>query len=96
MEMVSQYRIICRRDPVKMKDTIRQVQEDINRIVKNYSGNLQITYGLKRDIDSYIQNYLINRGVYDLFTYELNTEKNQYGLNVLKANVKFKYEKKHI
>lgn len=94
MEMVSQYMIIWRKDPVKMRDTIRQVKEDIDKIIENYSGNLRITYTLKKDITSYIQHYLINKGVYDLFTFELNTEEQLYGSSVLVANVKFNNQKR--
>lgn len=93
MELCTLYMSVWRKDPVRMREQIKAVKEDIKRIVDTYSNNVQASYPLKRDLTQYITGYLINKGVADLFTFQLNRERKGWGAEFFVADVQFAYER---
>lgn len=93
MELAQAYLWACRKHPDKMEWVIEQTSKDINRVVETYSRGVQITFGLKRDLNEMINNYLINKGIHDLFEVRLYDHKEEYRAPVLKAEIKFIYAK---
>jgi hypothetical protein len=93
VELCGMYMFAQRKDPIFMRETIKEVKEDINRIIESYSGNLQASFALRRDLSLYINNYLTRKGFFDLFDYRLKKERKGMGPEFFVAEVRFIYER---